>query len=99
MLGRTSLKVSKTSSPILKSIKNTVQKDVNEAISDAAKALNIHDFYSAHILDYCEVCFTPRWVALKGKFLADSTITKGLLHTNACHKPNLDTVEEYYVLL
>ena len=60
MLGRTSLKVSKTSSPILKSIKNTVQKDVNEAISDAAKALNIHDFYSAHILDYCEVCFTPR---------------------------------------
>lgn len=56
MLGRTTLDTSKTSSSILKSIKNTVQKDVNEAISDVAKTLGIHDFYSAHILDYCEVC-------------------------------------------
>ena len=55
MLGRTSLKTSKTSSAALKSIKNTIQKDVNEVDSDAAKALHIHDFYSAHILDYCEV--------------------------------------------
>ena len=99
MLGRTSLKTSKTSSPVLKSIKNTVQKDVNEVISDAAKALNIHDFYSAHVLDYCEVCSTLPCVALKGKFLADSTITKGLLHANACDKSNLNTLEEYYFLL
>lgn len=55
MLGRTTLDTSKTSSSILKSIKNSIQKDVNEAISDVAKTLNIHDFYSAHILDYCEV--------------------------------------------
>lgn len=55
MLGRTTLDTSKTSSPILKSIKNTISKDVNEVISDVAKTLNIHDFYSAHILDYCEV--------------------------------------------
>ena len=61
MLGRASLTSSKTSSPILKSIKNTVQKDqkdVNKVISDVARALSIHDFYSAHILDYCEVCST-----------------------------------------
>lgn len=55
MLGRTTLDTSKTSSSILKSITNTVQKDVNTAISDVAKTLNIHDFYSAHMLDYCEV--------------------------------------------
>lgn len=55
MLGRKTLDTSKTSSSILNSIKNTVQKEVNEAISDVAKTLNIHDFYSAHMLDYCEV--------------------------------------------
>ncbi|KAF6224820.1 hypothetical protein HO133_010014 [Letharia lupina] len=59
MLGRTTLDTSKTSSSILKSIKNTVQKDVNEVISDVAKTLGIHDFYSAHILDYCEGYYTP----------------------------------------
>lgn len=59
MLGRTTLDTSKTSSPILKSIKNAIQKDVNEAVSDVAKTLNIHDFYSAHILDYCEVRLRP----------------------------------------
>ncbi|CAF9918121.1 MAG: hypothetical protein ALECFALPRED_000566 [Alectoria fallacina] len=59
MLGRTTLDTSKTSSSILKSLTNTIQKDVNEAISDVAKILNIHDFYSAHILDYCEGFYTP----------------------------------------
>lgn len=59
MLGRKTLDTSKTSSSILNSIKNTVQKEVNEAISDVAKTLNIHDFYSAHLLDYCEGYFTP----------------------------------------
>lgn len=65
MLGRTSLNTSKTSSSILKSIKNTIQKDVNEAISDVAKALNIHDFYSAHMLDYCEVRYSVYHLAFK----------------------------------
>ena len=55
MLGQKSLDVTKTSSPVLKSIKNSIQKDVNTAISDVAKTLNIRDFYSAHILDHCEV--------------------------------------------
>ena len=55
MLGRTLLNTSKTSSPILKSIEGTIKKEVNAAISDVAKIINIHDFYSAHVLDYCEV--------------------------------------------
>ncbi len=29
--------------------------EVNEAILDFAKRLGIHEFYSAHILGYCEV--------------------------------------------
>ena len=44
-----------TSSSILKSIENDVHKGINNAIADLAKDLNIHDFYSAHVLDYCEV--------------------------------------------
>ena len=59
MLGSKNLSTSKTSSSILKSIKNTAQKDVNEAVSDVAKSLNIRDFYSAHVLDYCEVRPVP----------------------------------------
>ena len=65
MLGEMTLNTSsKTSPTALKSIEKTVQKDVNAAIKDLAKALNIHDFYSAHLLDHCEVlpmqCLTPR---------------------------------------
>lgn len=59
MLGRTKLDTSKPSSSILKSVKNAISKDANEAVSDVAKALNIHDFYSAHLLDYCEVRYVP----------------------------------------
>ncbi len=55
MLGQTTLNTSKTSSSILKSIENDVHKGINSVIADLAKDLNIHDFYSAHILDYCEV--------------------------------------------
>lgn len=74
MLGRTTLDTTKTSSPILKSIENTIQKDVNEAISDVAKTLDIHDFYSAHILDYCEVRPTISCLVLNRKTYVESTI-------------------------
>jgi hypothetical protein len=56
MLGQKTLNTSKTSSSLLKSIENDVHKGINNVIADLAKELNIHDFYSAHILDYCEVC-------------------------------------------
>ena len=73
MLGQKSLVVSKTSSPVLKSIKNSIQKDVNTAISDIAKTLNIHDFYSAHVLNYCEVWPRLSFYAVKRKVHADAT--------------------------
>ena len=89
MLGRTTLDTTKTSSPILKSIENTVQKDVNEVISDVAKTLDIHDFYSAHILDYCEVRRTLSYLALSRKAYVASTITTGILHSVTYRKSNL----------
>ena len=55
MLGRTVATTSKTSSSILDTIGNDIPKEANKAGADIAKERNIHDFYSAHILDYCEV--------------------------------------------
>ena len=99
MLGRTTLDSSKTSSSVLKSIKNSIQKDVNEAISDMAKTLNIHDFYSAHILDYCEVRPHFFWLALKRKAYADFTMTTGLFHSVTFHKSNIPALQEHHLLL
>ena len=57
MLGHEIVNLPKTSSEILSSIENSIQKDIDKAASDVAKELNIHDFYSVHILDFCEVGF------------------------------------------
>ncbi len=81
MLGKATLNTSKTSSPILKSIKSTIQKDVNEAISDVAKTLDIHDFYSAHMLDYCEVRLMISRLACNRKTHVDSTMITGIFHS------------------
>ncbi len=81
MLGKATLNTSKTSSPILKSIKTAIQKDVNEAISDVAKALDIHDFYSAHMLDYCEVRLMISRLARNRKTHVDSIMTTGIFHS------------------
>ena len=55
MLGRPALNTSKSHSPLLNSIESSIKGDINGLIADVAKGLHIHDFYSAHILDYCEV--------------------------------------------
>ena len=79
MLGVKTLDTSKSSSSVLKSIESTVQKDVNKVISDVAKILNIHDFYSAHILDYCEVCTLALYLARDSRPHTNSTMTTGVL--------------------
>ena len=63
MLGETFLNTSSTSSSFLNSIEGDIAGEINGAVSDVAKALNLHDFYSAHILDYCEGYYTPTAVA------------------------------------
>lgn len=63
MLGQATFNTSKSSSGLINSIQATIQKDLNKAISDIAKRLDIHDFYSAHVLDFCEGFYTPTPVA------------------------------------
>ena len=55
MLGRLTLNTSSSHSSVLNSIESSIKGDINDLVADVAKKLNIHDFYSAHILDYCEV--------------------------------------------
>ncbi|KAL8687096.1 MAG: hypothetical protein Q9218_006636 [Villophora microphyllina] len=59
MLGRVTLNTSKTSSSLLNSIGSSIKGEVNDLIADVARQFNIHDFYSAHLLDYCEGYYTP----------------------------------------
>lgn len=39
----------------LNGIGNTIEGDLNGIINDLAQKLEIHEFYSAHLLDFCEV--------------------------------------------
>lgn len=55
MLGRLTLNTSTSSSSLLNSLESSFKGEVNDVIADVARKLNIHDFYSAHLLDYCEV--------------------------------------------
>ena len=59
MLGETFLNTSSTSSSFLNSLEGAIGGEINSAIGDVARVLDIHDFYSAHILDYCEGYYTP----------------------------------------
>ncbi|CAF9929599.1 MAG: hypothetical protein HETSPECPRED_007412 [Heterodermia speciosa] len=63
MLGRLTLNTSSSHSSLLNSIESSIKGDINGLVADVAKKLNIHDFYSAHILDYCEGFYTPSAVA------------------------------------
>lgn len=64
MFGELSLNTSVTGSSFLNNLTGDIQKDINDVISDVAETLNIHDFYSAHILDYCEVRRCPAVLTL-----------------------------------
>ncbi|MCJ1333499.1 hypothetical protein MMC10_010199 [Thelotrema lepadinum] len=43
----------------LSSLENDLKNDLNGAIHSIAQALDIHDFYSAHIMDFCEGYYEP----------------------------------------
>ena len=60
MLGRFTVNTSETESSLLNSIENSIKGNINDLIDDVAKRLNIHDFYSAHIMNYCEVSLSRR---------------------------------------
>ncbi len=77
---------SSSSSSVLGSIEKDVGKEVGKVastvVSDIAKELNIHDFYSVHILDFCEVSTRPIASRLHsaGKALLTPKLGLGLLH-------------------
>ena len=37
-------------------LENDIESELNNGIHDIAKKLNISDFYSWHLLDFCQVC-------------------------------------------
>ncbi len=61
MLGRPTLNTSKSHSSLLNSIEASIKGDINNLAADIAKDLHIHDFYSMHIMDYCEVRGSPKY--------------------------------------
>lgn len=79
MLGRLTPNASKSHSPLLNSVESSIKGDINSLAADIAKDLHIHDFYSAHILDYCEV--GRPLVLSRANMLITSLL--GLLHTRS----------------
>ncbi|KAL8742774.1 MAG: hypothetical protein Q9190_004796 [Brigantiaea leucoxantha] len=84
MLGRTTLNASASSSSVLGDIENSVKGDVNDFVAGVAKQLNIHDFYSAHVLDYCEGYFTPTAIT-NGTINPHKNVTRCSNHTALFH--------------
>jgi hypothetical protein len=67
-----------TSNPLtnlLNSIENTGSSIINDAIGEATQALGIEDFYSAHMLNYCEGQYTPAEAA-------NATLKQSDIHKN-----------------
>jgi len=53
---------SESSNPIVSffdDVTNSVQEEINDQINSVAKDLGLHDFYSAHLLNFCEGFYTP----------------------------------------
>ncbi|KAI4116471.1 MAG: hypothetical protein LQ345_003122 [Seirophora villosa] len=84
MLGRLTIDTSESSSSFLKSLKNDIKGEVNDLIGDVARKLNIHDFYSAHLLDYCEGYFTPTAMA-NATVDPEKNVTRCSNHTAMFH--------------
>lgn len=60
MVGRVAVTPSSSSSSsLLGALENDLKGGINKLAGDIAQALDLHDFYSWHILDYCEGYYTP----------------------------------------
>lgn len=62
-------------------VTNTIENELNEDLNTLAQDLGLHDWYSAHILDYCEGYYTPAAVA-------NATVSKHDIHKNITHCSN-----------
>jgi len=84
MLGHATVNTSASSSSLLNSIESSIKGDINHAITDFARSLGIHDFYSAHLLNYCEGYYTPTAVANSTSH-PNKNVTKCSNHTALFH--------------
>lgn len=72
---------SESSNPIVSffdDITNSVQEEINDSLNSLAQDLGLHDFYSAHLLNYCEGFYTPS--DLPNATLPRSAISKNVTH-------------------
>lgn len=60
---------------------NKFENLIEEGLGDFAQVLGIHDFYSAHILTFCEGYYVPGSVP-------NATIKPGTIHKNVTHCSN-----------
>ncbi|WPG97324.1 Hypothetical protein R9X50_00009800 [Acrodontium crateriforme] len=60
----------------LHNVTSTIENDIEDGLNSLAKDLGIHDFYSVHILDFCEGYYTPG--AVPNATLSKSAISKNV---------------------
>jgi len=82
MIGQTPVfNTSDGSDGFFSAIFNDIEEDVNDIIGDVAssiaRAVNIHDFYKAFILDYCEGYYEPNGTVTKPRKNVSRCSTRG----------------------
>ena len=65
----------------LDSFKNWMEDEIKDGINDLAQILGVHDFYSAHIMNFCEGYYIP------GP-MVNATVEKGTIHKNVTECSN-----------
>ncbi|KAF2172507.1 hypothetical protein M409DRAFT_50195 [Zasmidium cellare ATCC 36951] len=66
---------------IIDNIGDSIQDEIEEGINDVAQDLGIHDFYSAHLMNYCEGFYVPGATP-------NSTVSKSQIHKNVTECSN-----------
>lgn len=66
---------------LVDSISDTIENEIEEGINDIAQGLGIHDFYSAHLMNYCEGYYVPGPIP-------NGTVSKSEIHRNVTECSN-----------
>lgn len=64
-----------TTCSLIDGISDTIENEIEEGINDIAQDLGIHDWYSAHLMNFCEGYYVPGAVP-------NSTLEKSKIHKN-----------------
>lgn len=81
-------------SDLANDIESEIQDAVNNFTSDVARAINIHDFYSAHILNYCEGYYEPNATVIPGEDTPDKNVTNCSNRTALFHFDPTKIIEQ-----